>query len=385
VTERVLATPGGPGGSSGSRHVLVLNERDIRHPRAGGAEVHCFEVCRRLVARGDRVTLFATRFAGAPAEETVDGVRVFRFGNPFTYYARVPWAYAHLRRRDTVDVVVEDLNKFPYFARLWVREPVVVFVHHLWGSTAFRQVAAPIALAVVAAEWLVKRLYRDIPVIAVSPSTREELLAAGLRTEDVHLVPNGIDHERYRPGGDGPESPPLVFSLGRVEPYKNVERVAEAVAGLPDVRLVIAGRGTAFAALERRVAELALGDRVELLGFVSEDEKIRLLREAWVHVVASDKEGWGITVIEAAACGTPTVASAVPGLRDAVRDGETGLLVPPGDVAALREAIDRVCRDTELRRRLAAAGRDWASRFTWDAAAGVITRIIDDAVACRAR
>src|SRR5262249_2914281 len=150
----------------------------------------------------------------------------------------------------------------------WVREPVVVFVHHLWGVTAFRQVVAPIALVVVLAEWLVKRLYRRIPVIAVSPSTREELLAAGLHAEDVHLVPTGADQARYHPNGRAPARPPLVLALGRVEPYKHVERVAEAVAGLPDVRLVVAGRGTALAALERRVAELAVGDRVEVRGFV---------------------------------------------------------------------------------------------------------------------
>src|SRR5262249_23198414 len=160
-----------------------------------------------------------------------------------------------------------------------------------------------------------------------------------------------------------------VLALGRVEPYKHVERVAEAVAGLPDVRLVVAGRGTALAALERRVAELAGGDRGQGRGVVSEEGKVGLLGGAGLHAVASDKEGWGITVIEAAACGTPTVATAVPGLRDAVRDGETGLLVPPGDVAALRDAIGRVCNDEALRGRLATAGRDWAGRFTWDAAA----------------
>jgi glycosyltransferase involved in cell wall biosynthesis len=370
---------------AGGRHVLVLNERDLQHPRAGGAEVHCFEVCRRLVARGDRVTLFATRFAGAAAEEMVDGVRVIRFGNPLTYYAQVPLAYARLRRREPLDVVIEDLNKFPYFACLWVRDPVVVFVHHLWGATAFRQVAAPIALAVFVAEWLVKRVYRRIPVIAVSPSTRDELLAAGMRADDVHLVPNGVDHERYCPNGRPPASPPFVLSLGRVEAYKYVDRVVEAVAGIPGLRLVVAGRGTALPALERRVAELRVEDRVDLRGFVSEDEKIALYREATVHAIASDKEGWGITVIEAAACGTPTVATAVPGLRDAVRDGETGILVPSGDVAAMRAAIERVWHDEPLRGRLSSAGREWAGRFTWDAAAGVIARIIDDAASRRVR
>ena len=362
-----------------SRRIVVLNERDLRHPQAGGAEVHCFEIFRRLAAAGDQVTLLASGFPGAPPEETVDGVQVRRLGNRFTYYARLPAAYRRLRRAAAPDVVVEDLNKFPFFARLWVRDPLVVFVHHLFGRTAFRQVPFPVAAATVLAERLVPRVYRGLPVVAVSPSTRDELVRGGLRPADVRVVPNGLDHARYRPGTGVRAGVPTVLALGRVEPYKRTERLVDAVAGLPGVRLVVAGRGTALEALRAHVAARGLGERVDLRGHVDEDEKVRLLQAAHVFASASEKEGWGLTVLEAAACATPAVATDVPGLRDAVRDGETGFLVQPGDPAALARALGRVLGDGALRERLGRAAVAWAARFEWGAVAAEIAAILDAA------
>jgi glycosyltransferase involved in cell wall biosynthesis len=362
-----------------SRRLLVLNERDLRHPQAGGAEVHCFEIFGRLARAGDDVTLLSCGFPGAPAEETVDGIHVRRLGNRFSYYALVPGAYRRLRREASLDLVVEDLNKFPFFARLWVREPVVVLVHHLFGRTAFRQVAFPIAAATFAAEALVPRVYRGLPVIAVSPSTADELVHGGMRRADVHVIPNGLDHARYRPGTAPRAAAPTILALGRVEPYKRTELIVDAVAALPGARLVVAGSGTGIAAVAARVAARGVADRVELRGFVDEDEKVRLLQTAHVLASASEKEGWGLTVLEAAACGTPSVTSDVPGLRDAVRDGETGVLVPSGDVAAMTLALRRVLDDGAWRERLGAAALRWAARFTWDAVTADVAAVLDAA------
>jgi glycosyltransferase involved in cell wall biosynthesis len=362
-----------------SRRLLVLNERDLRHPQAGGAEVHCFEIFGRLARAGDDVTLLSCGFPGAPAEETVDGIHVRRLGTRFSYYALVPGAYRKLRREAPLDVVVEDLNKFPFFARLWVREPVVVLVHHLFGRTAFRQVAFPIAAATFVAESIVPRVYRGLPVIAVSPSTADELVGGGMRRSDIHVIPNGLDHARYRPGAASRADVPTVLALGRVEPYKRTESIVDAVAALPGVRLVVAGSGTGMAAVEARVAANDVADRVALRGFVDDDEKVRLLQTSHVLASASEKEGWGLTVLEAAACGTPSVTFDVPGLRDAVRDGETGVLVPSGDVPAMTAALDRVLTDAVLRERLGAAALRWAARFTWDAVTADVATVLDAA------
>jgi glycosyltransferase involved in cell wall biosynthesis len=244
-------------------------------------------------------------------------------------------------------------------------------------------VAFPIAAVTFVAEALVPRLYRGLPVVAVSPSTCDELVAGGMRRGDIRIVPNGLDHDLYRPGDRARAAVPTVLALGRIEPYKRTEMLVEAVTSIPGARLVVAGTGTAYDAVARLVAERSLGDRVEVLGFVDDAEKVRLLREAHVVATASRKEGWGLTVLEAAACGTPAVAFDVPGLRDAIRDGETGILVREESAAALAAAIRRVLEDAPLRERLAAGAIEWAGRFTWDAAAEAVSEAIEDARAGR--
>jgi len=176
-----------------------------------------------------------------------------------------------------------------------------------------------------------------------------------------------------------PVSVPTVLALGRVEPYKRTERLVDAIAELPGVRLVVAGVGTGLDAVRARVAERAVADRVALSGFVDEDEKVRLLQTSHVLATASEKEGWGLTVLEAAACGTPAVATDAPGLRDSVRDGETGLLVPPDDPAALARALGRVLGDAALRERLGRAAVGWAARFEWGAVTREISQVLDAA------
>ncbi len=281
------------------RRILLLNERDIRHPNAGGAEVHCFEVYRRLAARGDEITLLAAGFPGAPAEEIVQGIRVVRLGARVAYYLQVAAAYRRLRRAAPFDVVNEQTNKFPYFARLWVHEPLVIWIHHLFGHLAFRQVAAPIALATFVAERMMPRIYRGLPVAAISPSTRDELVAKGFPAADVHVIPNAVDHAAYRPTSDPRAPVPTVVAVGRLEPAKGMHVLIDAVARLPGVHLVIAGIGNAERDLRAQIARLGVGDRVELRGFVPEAEKIRLMQTAHVFASASAKEGWGLSVLEA--------------------------------------------------------------------------------------
>jgi len=256
---------------------------------------------------------------------------------------------------------------------------VVVLAHHFFGRTAFRQAAAPLAAALVAAEWLVPRLYRGLPVVAVSPSTRDELVRGGLAPGDVRVVPNGIDHRRYRPGSGALAPVPTVLVLGRVEPYKRTELLVDAVATLPGARLIVAGTGTGVAAVRARIAARGIAGRADLLGFVPEDEKVRLLQTAHVVASASEKEGWGLTILEAAACGAPAVVRDVPGLRDAVRDGESGLVVPAGDPGALAQGLGRVLADPALRARLSAGALRWAARFDWDAAAAEVSAVLDAA------
>ncbi len=193
-----------------------------------------------------------------------------------------------------------------------------------------------------------------------------------------------MDLDTYRPDPQvRPYAEPTLLYVGRLKRYKRVDLLIRAVAWLRDNesagRLIVAGKGDYRGALERLVRRLGLTDRVSFTGFVSQSEKVDLMRRAWVHLLTSPKEGWGIANLEAAACGTPTVASDAPGLRDSVQDGVTGFLVPHGDVPALAERIQRVLADHELRVRLGRQAVDFASRFSWDATAGAMELVLQGA------
>jgi glycosyltransferase involved in cell wall biosynthesis len=214
-------------------------------------------------------------------------------------------------------------------------------------------------------------VYRTRPFEAISESTRDDLAARGIPAESVRVIYCGIDWKLYTPDPAQRASQPLFVYLGRLKRYKGVDIVIRAFAAMarPDARLEIAGSGDYRPALEALARSLDLGDRVKFLGFVSEAEKLALLRRAWALAFASPKEGWGITNLEAAACATPVVASDSPGLRESVRDGETGLLVPHGDAGAMARAMGRIAGDPRLVESFGQAGRRFAESFTWDRAA----------------
>ena len=197
--------------------------------------------------------------------------------------------------------------------------------------------------------------------------------------------PNGIDVDRYTPGpaSQRAERPTLLF-LGRLKKYKRVDLVLHAIARLAergvDVSLVVGGAGDQGDVLRSLASELGIGDRVRFAGFVSDEEKLDLLRSSWLHVLTSPKEGWGISNLEAGACGTPTVASDAPGLRESVVDGETGLLVPHGDIDAIADAIHTLVDDPARLNEMGASARSFAERFSWDATASAVAEHLIEVV-----
>lgn len=359
----------------------MLNERDLAHPLAGGVEVHLEEVATRLVRdHGFEITVLCAGFEGGPTEEERGGVRYLRSGDRgFSYYAQLPGR----ARREVVgggyDLVVENLCKLLFFSPLYLPGiPKLGLVHHLFGLSAFRQVAAPIAAYVVATEALLPIAYRRWPLVVVSPSTRDDLVRRGLPRRRIVVIPNGLDEARFRPGLPEREED-LVLFVGRLEYYKGVDDLLRAWPGVrairPAARLVLVGAGTAEESLRRAASEAGCEGSVSFEGFVPEEEKIAWMRRASLVVQPSHKEGWGLTVLEANACGAPVVATDVPGLRDSVRHGETGLLVRGGEPSALTRGIVELLDDGELRERLGAGGLGWSRRFRWDAVADAFARV----------
>jgi glycosyltransferase involved in cell wall biosynthesis len=351
--------------------ILIFNWQDIRNPLAGGAEVHLHEIFSRVAGMGHEVTLFCSSFEGAAPEETIGGIRVIREGGRYLFNFLVPIRYRRRFRGEGYDVVIDDLNKIPFLTPLFVREPLTVIVHHLFDTVIFREAILPLALYVYLAERAGVALYRRrrIPVFAVSPSTEEVLLKKGFAKSDIEIVRNCVDHGLFRPTGVPRSGTPLVGYMGRLKKYKSVDHLLRAFAifrrQVPDARLVVIGEGDDRRDLERSARQLGIAEAVRFTGFVSEEEKVRLLQEVWFLVNPSSVEGWGLTVIEANACGTPVIASDVPGLRDAIKDGETGILYPYGAIDDLAEKMVRLARDSDLRGRIAAAAQEWAGTFDW--------------------
>ena len=362
------------------QRILVLNWQDRENPQAGGAEEHVHQVFGRLARQGHQVTLLASGFPGSAPRARLDGIDVHRTGGRYTFSIAAPLYYRRHLQHETWDVVVDTLNKVPLFSPWWVSAPVVPVVQHLFGATAFEEASLPLATAT----WLMERplplAYRDLPAIAISQSTRDDLIARGVRAP-IEVIPVGVDPARFTPDPRARRtSAPSLLYLGRLKRYKGVDLLLNAVAMLARrglrIDFLIAGTGDARTALEQLADDLGIGHQVTFPGFVDDDRKIDLMRTSWVHGLTSPKEGWGITVIEAGACGTPSVASDAPGLREAVRDGETGLLVPHGDVDALAGAIRRLVMDAELRGRLGAGARRYAESLSWDTTSAAVERFL---------
>jgi glycosyltransferase involved in cell wall biosynthesis len=370
--------------------ILVVNWLDRSNPQAGGAETHLHEIFGRLALWGHEVTLLCSGFAGAAGREFLDGMEVHRVGRRMTFGLSVPGYVRSTLDLGGFDVVVEDLNKVPLFMPLWTRVPVVLLVHHLFGRTAFQEASLPVAVATWLLERPLRLVFRNVPAVAVSESTVQDLRRRGVACGEVVVVHNGVDLDRFSPDSEeGKFRSPTVLYLGRLKRYKRVDLVLKAVArlteeGLP-VRLLVAGKGDHELELRALQERLGLRNSVEFLGYVSEAEKIRLLRRSWVHLLTSPKEGWGISVLEAAACGTPTVASDSPGLRDSVQAGRTGLLVPHGDLNALTGAVRTLLEDAALRSAMGASARAFAEGFTWDGSARTMETFLNLRVAAARR
>lgn len=351
--------------------ILVLNWQDPENPQAGGAELHLREIFGRLVSRGHVVDLLCSGWPGAPERAESDGIAVYRVGTRHSYPFVVRRYYADNLARNGYDVVIEDLNKVPLFTPLWGVPKLVALVHHLFGATAFREVPAPLAAAVWLSEKPLAALYRGVPFQAVSQSTADDLAVRGISRGAIRVIYNGVDSRRLTPAPEQRSPSPLFVYLGRLKKYKRVDIVIRAFAELniPEATLEIAGAGDYRQRLERLVKSLRLGDRVTFLGFISEEQKINLLRRAWASVLASPKEGWGISNLEAAACGTPVIAANSPGIRESVINGKTGFLVPGNDRHAMAAAMRGLVESPDLVGELGVAGRTFAETFTWDRAA----------------
>jgi glycosyltransferase involved in cell wall biosynthesis len=369
------------------RRVHVLAWRDLVDIEAGGSEVHAAKILALWAEAGLEVTMRTSYAQGHPFEGDRDGYHVVRRHGRFMAFPTAVLSElggSHGPR----DGLVEIWNGVPFLSPLWARGPKIAWLHHVHRDMWDMVLEPRLARAGKFMEHrLAPPLYRSMPIVTLSESSRRELIDyLGLRPAQVSVVPPGID-ERFCPG-ERRSTTPLVVAAGRLMPSKRFDvlvRVAHAVRrDVPDLELVIAGDGYERPALEAQVAALGADDWVRIAGRVSDEELLSLYRRAWVVASASIAEGWGMTLTEAAACGTPSVATDIAGHRDAVAEGLSGLL--SHDDRALARDLTAVLTDAELRAKLSDGAQRHAATLTWPAAAvGAFAPLALDAIRRRRR
>lgn len=360
--------------------ILIINWRDVKNPLAGGAEVYLQEVFRRIVSRGHAVTQLAVRFPGSSETEAIDGIQVIRFGGAQTFNFAVWRRLNGILKHGNYDIVIDDLNKIPFYSPWFCDKPVLALMMHLFRKSIFTEVPFPFAAYVYLTESLIPRCYKNNIFAVLSPSSKRDLLAFGIRDEKLTVIPPGTDTDRFRPDWSR-KSRNLVLHVGRLKRYKSTDHLLEAARRLADkgreFRVKIVGDGDDLPRLKELSAKFGLQGVVEFTGFIPEEAKVALYQEAAVLVENSIKEGWGLIVMEANACGTPVVSARSPGLVDAVSDGETGFLYDYGDVPQLAERIAQLLDSTDRQREMGRKGVAWARKYSWDGATDAMLEVIE--------
>ncbi len=354
----------------GQIRFLILNWRDTKHKWAGGAEIYVHELAKNLVEKGHQVTLFSGNDGVSKNREILDGVEVIRRGGFFMVYV---WAaiYYVFKFQDRFDIIIDSENGIPFFTPIYSRRPKFLLIHHVHQEFFNNSLKFPMREVAKFMEGkLMPQVYRNEKIMTVSESTKQDVLKLGIfKPENICIVNPGID---IKPVGKGIEKTdyPSILYLGRLKPYKNVDIAIKAFKKVldkfPTAILNIAGEGDCEPSLKELVKNLNIENSVIFHGRVDEEKtKPILFKQSWVMVQPSSFEGWGITVIEANQMGTPVVASDIPGLRDSVVNGKTGILVRPKSITQFSKALIKLIKNQELREKMSLAGIERAKKFNW--------------------
>ncbi len=348
-------------------NILILNWRDVRHPKAGGAEAVTMEHAKGWVRAGNCVTWLTASYLGAKPESTVDGVHFVRRWGSLTVYLYAPlYLLANSR---FVDVIVDEVHGFPFFSPLFTRKPVVVFIHEIAGEIWDYMFSFPKNVIGKLLERWYFRLYRHNLFWTDAPSTIDELVQRGIPRTQCFAIPCPVIHPKHVVAEK--EKVPTFLFVSRVVRMKGIEEIIKAfsliIRSAPEARLWIVGSGDAryIRELQHMIHEYGAGGRVIFFGQVSEQKKYELLARAHLMLHASVKEGWGLVVLEAASVGTPAIVYNVPGLKDVVVNGVTGIVIKENSPREMAASALRLYENERRYRTYQVNGKKRARSFLW--------------------
>lgn len=369
--------------------ILIYNWKDIKNPLVGGAEIITFEYASRLAALGHQVEWFCRTFSGAKPQEVIDGVTIIRRGGDLSTYFEAYKYYRSLEKKP--DLVIDMLNTIAWQTPLYVggRSKVIQYVNQLAKEVWNYQLRPPLSWIGRLLEPIQLLTYHNQSVITYAQSTADDLIAWGYDKDKIFQFRLGLDHQRYKPGkkSDNPLFLQVCRLVAMKRPDLTVRAFAEVVKLYPEARLALVGTGPFKSTVDKLIDQLKISDYVlrpdKDIWFFKQDEgdqKVRLMQEAWCFVHPSVKEGWGMVLTEAAACGTPSIATAVTGQVDAVLDGKTGILISPNpSVEELKQAMLTMIEDQPKRLKMSQACLDWAANFDWDKSFKLFTGALEEA------
>jgi glycosyltransferase XagB len=377
-----------PQQSAFGNRILIFNWRDTKHIWAGGAETYIHQIAKHLVTAGNQVTVFCGNDNWNSVSETIDGVNIIRRGGHYTVYIYAIIYYL-IMFRGKFDIIIDSENGIPFFTPLFVRKPKLLLIHHIHQEVFRSYLHFPLKqIALFLEAQAMPFVYRNQNIITVSESTRKQIINMGLFLEDnITVINPGLDSV-YFTKAIKTKNPSLIY-LGRLKPYKNIDTIIYALpqvlAKFPKAKLSIVGTGESVDSLKQLVHKLNLKQSVSFLGYVNEERKINLLSQSWAMLQPSLVEGWGITVIEANACGTPVIASKVNGLVDSVKDGITGMLIDSKNINIWSESVKKLIGNESLRNELGRKAYDWSKNFSWINSSQLFNSLIKSTLAKQSR
>lgn len=366
--------------------ILILNWRDIKNPSSGGAEILTHEMARRWVAWGHEVSQFSSKFTDSPQYEEIDGVKIIRRGHcdaryffksvhlmAFFYYQKV---------KDKIDVVIDEIHGLPFFTPWYVQKKKVGLIcevaGELWGEI-FGPVFGP--LGRITEKFYLHNVYKKVPLLTISHSTKKELIKEGVSAKNITILPMGVSVPKNVKEFKKEKEPTLIF-VGRLTKAKGVEDVIRVLKQLvkqfPTIKLWIVGKGDGRYVnhLKELISNMGLKNRITFFGYLSDIDKFKLMSKAHILVHSSIKEGWGLTVIEAAVVGTPAIGYNVPGIREVIIDGRTGFLVEKNNLSQLTMHIVKMLSSKDTYEKLVKSSREHGRTHDWDKTARMALNVL---------
>jgi len=347
-------------------NILILNWRDPKNPKSGGAEIVTMEHAKAWIKAGHKVTWFTSKFKNSKTEETIDGIKIVRAGNYFTVYLLAPIFY--LFTKNKFSLVIDEIHGIPFFTPFYVRKPKIAFIHEVAGGIWDYMFPFPFNKIGKALEPLFFASYKNVVFMTVSNSTSDDLVKLGIRRKNIHVILNGISLKTVKAQK---ESNPTFIFVSRVVKMKGIEEVLRAffyiLRELKDAKLWIVGDGDKkyIDDLKETIKLYSISSKVKFFGKVDENKKFELLKKAHLLLHSSVKEGWGLVVIEAASQATPSVVYNVAGLRDSVKSGKTGIILKENNCKEMAKEAVGLFRDKKRYETLQRNSLAWAKSLNW--------------------